>query len=159
MKPEGLMLGDWVNVKTIDKNTRKEVIRAGRVVELSPYYKHVGVAFREEDSARWFGIGFPPSIIEPIPLTVEILERNGFRYDDTDTAGLDYYCLGEPGNETACIVKKSGLDALKDTEEGQVVWCVYAGNCDVYDKVLYVHTLQHALRMSGINKEITSKIE
>lgn len=150
-----LMLEDLVNVKTIDKDTRKEVVKPGRVVELSPYFKRVGVSLIEEDALRWFGIGFPLSSIEPIPLTVEILERNGFRHDCTDTAGLDYYCLGEPGNETACIVKKSGLDALKDTEEGQVIWCFYAGTIDVYDKILYVHTLQHALRMSGINKEIT----
>ena len=39
-------------------------------------------------------------------------------------------------------------------ESGEVVWCMYVEDLDVYDKILYVHTLQHALRLSEIDKEI-----
>lgn len=147
MKAEELMLGDWVLYDG-------EPVRIGRISDISPSEEHIMVCNALEGT-----FSASPERLQPIPLSADILIDNGFRFDNTDTAGFEYYCLGERGSETMAVVKKSGLDALTDTDNGHVVWSVYAGDYDVYDKVLFVHTLQHALRMSEINKEITLKIE
>lgn len=142
MKAEELMLGDWVLYDG-------EPVRIGRISDISPSEEHIMVCNALEGT-------FPasPERLQPIPITMEILQKNGFRYDPTDTAGLEYYSLGDPGKETLTVVKKTGLDAFEDVDNGQIVWSVYA-DIDIYDKVVYIHELQHALHMSHINKEIT----
>lgn len=76
--------------------------------------------------------------ILPIPLTPEILEKNGFKkanYIEV-VGGLDTYYLGE----------EIGSFRIHRLQE------------DYYQfglaKIKYVHQLQHALRLCGIDKEI-----
>ena len=152
MKPEELALGDWVNVKTIDKDTRKEVIKAGRVVELSPYYKRIGVALTKEDALRWFGIGFPPSSIEPIPLTAEILEKNGFKREEEERGFSEPYCVyvNDDFQYVIKVYPKDGMDRYSRLEIGE-----YDDNEYMSLLINHAHELQHALRLAGVNKEIT----
>ena len=87
--------------------------------------------------------------LQPIPLTVEILEKNGFvkmdgdhyryflAYDDNYYAGFEsvnYYT-----DACFCNVTKECSDGTQEQSKG------------VYK---YVHQLQHALRLCGINHEI-----
>ena len=70
--------------------------------------------------------------IEPIPLTPEILEKNGFVVESRDYHGnpLQYCAL---------------VDGL---------WIDISGENYFEGKLEYVHQLQHALRLCGIEKEI-----
>ena len=136
MTARELMIGDWV----LDGNVYAQVTSItcdGNIETTHNEYSNI-------------------ELILPIPLTPERLEQNGFRFDNSDTGDLEYYCLGEPGEESTVVVKRRGLLALEDSDNksGEVVWCMYVEDLDVYDKILYVHTLQHALRLSEIDKEI-----
>ena len=81
--------------------------------------------------------------IEPIPLTAEILDKNGLEYEDDDNDAIIFlccdmywarYCVGDTFWKVG-IHSQDRLDAVI---------------CDVQN----VHQLQHALRLAGIEKEI-----
>jgi len=72
------------------------------------------------------------SKIEPIPLTPDILEKNGFVVESR-------HCLGNPLQY--CVL----VDGL---------WIDITGENYFEGKLEYAHQLQHALRLCGIEKEI-----
>ena len=81
--------------------------------------------------------------IEPIPLTPEILEKNGLEYEDDGNDAIIFlccdmywarYCVGDTFWKVG-IHSQDRLDAVI---------------CDVQN----VHQLQHALRLAGVEKEI-----
>ena len=74
---------------------------------------------------------------KPIPLTPEILEKNGL--------ANDYY--GSYFKEDKHILLE-----ISSSEDG-IYWTINYNEYDVL-KLKYVHQLQHALRLCGINKEI-----
>ena len=145
MRPEELMVGDWVNV-----DGRKE---PSIVIELSPKFPSTEIMVEYDAALHVDKIpcSYPGSMVHPIPITAEILAQNGFRYDVADTADADYYCLGEMGKEWLTISRKTGTLIFEDGYD--VVWLV-CSNVLCAD-VRYVHELQHAFRLAGINKEIT----
>ena len=125
MKANELMIGDWVyrpNCYDRVKETRQNGI--------------IGL-----DSLHGL-IGF--SEIEPIPLTPEILEKNGFI-----------------GDKNVCKIK------MRDDSKDELWQCEYAwflknlriknhtngSIARLYD-IMFVHELQHTLRLCGIKKEI-----
>lgn len=76
---------------------------------------------------------FAGAEIEPIPLTPEILEKNGFRF-----SRFYGWQIKEP---------ELTIDFVGDTPHfllDEIFFC----DCP------YVHTLQHALRLCGIEKEV-----
>ena len=87
------------------------------------------------------------SEIEPIPLTPEILEKNGFKmakWKEDEPAGL----LGKWwDNRGQVLVKRFDFTLLGE------VYSVKANNSRI-SNIRYVHELQHALRLCGIDKEI-----
>ena len=88
-----------------------------------------GIAYGvSEHGTHWCQI----TKIEPIPLTSEILEKNGFVIESRDYHGepLQYCKL---------------VDGL---------WIDISGENFFEGKLEYVHQLQHALRLCGIEKEI-----
>ena len=116
MKANELMIGDWVNetYEAIDGNMYEQE-------------KQVGIY--DFNDAKNF---------EPIEITPEILEKNGFiRYGMSDVYGFE--CLGL--NNTININNHD---------------CTVRGKHTTINKqnMLYVHTLQHALRLCKIDKEI-----
>lgn len=81
--------------------------------------------------------------IIPIPLTPEILEKNGFGFIDTSNNEYSSVWTGWwilDGLELGCC------DNSK--------FPVFFNIADTNVKVNYVHELQHALRLCGIEKEI-----
>ena len=132
-----LMIGDWVKFPggAIDK-----------IVDL-PFIEGKGLCASFAASATLFP--FPISKIEPIPITPEILKKNGFienrgitswkfetkQEDLIDIYGVDDYHLSINIEDTHGPGK--GYRYL------------------LYNLVIrYVHELQHALRLCGIEKEI-----
>ena len=122
MKANELMLGDWVKFPggTIDK-----------IVDL-PYIEGKGICASFAASATLFPISVEK--IEPIPLTPEILEKNGFIYNELPFV---------QGWEQFGLTLTNGGNGFRI-------------NCGINVAMIIdsVHELQHALRLCGIEKEI-----
>ncbi len=127
MKNTDLMIGDWVQH---GEGVCKVVSIAGR-----------GIFF--EDSISEGVATF--DMINPIPLTPEILEKNGFSGEG--------YNMGIVG---------FSVEPIPDEKDGYEVFiwtdmCLQIKHGFTHFKkyIKYVHELQHALRICGIEKEIT----
>lgn len=119
MKATELMIGDWV---LCPDNMQRQV----RYLQVRPSVIGIG------------GSSYDKNEIQPIPLTPEILEKNGFRkksYIEV-VGGLDTYYLGE----------EIGSFRIHRLQKGYYQFGLA--------KINFVHQLQHALRLCGIDKEI-----
>lgn len=76
--------------------------------------------------------------ISPIPLTSEILEKNGFVKDE------EFICHSLECEEADFVEYTIGMNRLY----------VKSSRCDITLTIKYVHQLQHALRLAGVGKEI-----
>ena len=131
MKAEELMIGDWVKmfnvayiVSAINKN---------------------GVRFEQQNGFS----GGAYDAIEPIPLTPEILEKNGMHLYNRKTNRLMEEC-----NHSDCFIEdEDNRVELSLDNNGKIRWSI---NSDEYTIIPldYVHQLQHALRLCSINKQI-----
>ena len=135
------MIGDWVYFKT-NKVYAK----------ITEIYFTLDVEHKYMVSLNSCGNRYCVSIneIEPIPITKEILEKNGFKkeigakevvftYDDDDK---NYRLVIHPKETNYC-----GIYTYIHIDVG----CVGIEELPLE----YVHQLQHALRLCGIEKEIT----
>jgi len=86
--------------------------------------------------------------IEPIPLTAEILVKNGF-----ETNGNAIWAAYCPEDKHANLEISEHYYYDGEKTEGGFYWTI---NCCEYDiiRLRYVHELQHALKLCGIEKEI-----
>lgn len=75
-------------------------------------------------------------VVEPIPLTPEILEMNGFEIIEESA---DFQLYGSP--ECSIFFTKGTVRYRLETPQASVV-------------CYFVHHLQHALRLAGVGKEI-----
>lgn len=102
-------------------------------------------------------------LIEPIPLTPEILEKNSFYYGYTRNEENLAFNTNEKlseGNKGWCF--DEGCGAIKvmfpnETDCGMLVIDdqSFDRHLDfVYSATIHVHELQHTLRLCGIEKEI-----
>lgn len=133
------MIGDWVRVN--DPNGPFVSMVYGLSLEPSAIYT------KEPDLT----VAYPydEDCVDPIPLTPEILEKNGFGYVEKDTLmGITHFYLGEP---YYCENMDLHIGGNKDG----FFWMNYLRN-DI-GSIRYVHQLQHALRICGIEKEINVK--
>lgn len=129
MRPNELMIGDYVRFKHgIDK-----VVGVSWVPGLG--------------DCAWFAASatlFPESVedVNPIPLTPEILENNGFEkskmYEVWKIICDEYELRVTPWRVAIIFLDEDGADK----EEFSM------------PRPKYVHQLQHALRLCGIEKEI-----
>ena len=126
MKAEELMRNDWVYV---DNEPRQvDWIRSGEVGLL------------------WSQTVTPP-YLKPIPLTPEILEKNGFALKPDGWL----WCKEEGNEDTDYIF----IQFRKGCEEVRLVELNFVNKVLAkYEQMHYVHELQHALRLCGIKKEI-----
>ena len=140
MKAEDLMVGDWV---------RNDLGEAQRVVEL-----------REKGAMLSYNDIYQYDDIQPIPLTKEILEKNGFKKTSPDKYypepryiwGID---SGRNGTVVTITIYEKPVHGVKvltkiDTDCSHDCGINSIHNCDIE----YVNQLQHALKLCGIKKEI-----
>lgn len=111
MKASELMLGDWV----LDTRTNNPLL-------VNPF-------MAEMEVSEW----------EPIPLTPEILEKNGFRYDRKDSYAILKF------EDNSWFFYYSHEYKLTKFYKSEIIF-----RC----QCVYVHQLQHALKLCGIDKEI-----
>ena len=134
MKENEVMIGDWFRFRyTIDGKEIVHTFRISRIEdELGDYYVW----------GDGFGRMCYPKRLEPIPITPEILEKNfGEKIDEMFFDGDEFYELFiHEINDGTWIIKHDNIE-FSNIPRQQVM-------------VGYIHELQHALRLAGIDKEI-----
>lgn len=126
MKVEDLMIGDWV----------KHSI-TGQIGKVYRICGNEYIAFIDGDTSS--------ELVEPILLTLEILEKNEILYEKQS-----FYYVIEDVEDLECTYY------IQQVLQGDWAIGVDIGayDCSVFARVKYVHELQHALKLCGINKEI-----
>ncbi len=125
MKVEDLMSGDWILYKS-DSLENAFPIQVTREM----FNKEL-VVWKDR--------------FEPIPLTPEILKKNGILYEK-----LSYYYVIENDEDLECTYYM-----IKGPQGGWAIGVdTGAYNCSVFARIKYVHELQHALKLCEIEKEI-----
>lgn len=125
MKAEELMIGDYI---------KHGFGGIGKVTELS---KGIVTVYDKglDDGEGNCEVNFAENEIQPIPLTSEILEKNGFEYRPSWGEWVHYNPF--PLIDFTLLTDEEGFQLdLPNT------------------KIEYVHELQHALRLCNIDKEI-----
>ena len=142
IRVEEISIGDWVNVLNYH-------------LDGSPYTGQVnGITKKHGTYYLQFGSALSTEIdrCEPIPITPEILEKNGFRLKEEDDSYKEYIAGEERCIIEFCFYKETiyGVSTLLDCERG------FVGGLDRIHKcnLLYVHQLQHSLKLCGISKNI-----
>ena len=145
MKANELMLGDWVRRRWTCCNTGREVIKDFQVTEIRK---------NGETLYAWGKGGNMGRVedLEPIPITPEILEKNGFVFFDDSYNKKPIRRYKYEGDEY-----KYGI-STDDTDGSYFTFGIpYNGICFNIVRALRVHSiheLQHALRLCGIDLDI-----
>lgn len=117
MKAEELMRFDWVSLEDDDTPRQVDWIRSGEV-------------------GLFWNKNVTPPYLKPVPLTAEILEKNGFERSEV-------FVEWKYENDNVYMIYKPFPYLKIQMEE-----CIIAFPCK------YIHQLQHALRLCGIEKTI-----
>lgn len=128
METKELMQFDWVCLEDDSTPRQVDFIRTGEV------------------GLYWNKIVTPP-YIKPIPLTPEILEKNGFTEikGACPTFKIDIY---------GYLIKVTFPKENKETNKGNPFLVIDSRPSYYSSECLYVHELQHVLKLLGIKKEI-----
>lgn len=147
MKANELMLGDYIKIAVANTG----------YLRVTAIYPDAVVA---EDN-RGIDDCYPITIMSGIPITPEILEKNRFYYGYTaneeemcEMLACGYpekgWCYGEGAGEIKVIFPNEtdgGIIRIDDECNDRAIAFVFV-------KQVFVHELQHALRLCGIEKEI-----
>ena len=153
MRNEDLMVGDWFRFRyTIDG---KEIVLTFCISQTAD---NLGYVWGNDGNRN--GRMCEPERLEQIPLTQEILEKNGFRLTKADTVcPADRYWWAIDGTRDGAMVEiilynpdVHGVKVLTKihTQSSHESGVNAVHSCDIE----YVHELQHALKLCRINKEI-----
>lgn len=130
-----LMIGDYV----IRKNVPKEILIVDAIDSIRD------IVYLNLD-----GLGITEKLenIEPIPLTTKILEKNGFIIKEK------WAQIGNFGNNPLIMWHFADDPILRNYNTELEIHQNDTGKVHVHIPCEYVHELQHALRLCGIDKEI-----
>jgi len=137
IRNEELMIGDWVRIKS-DKEPDDaywlhdmQPGQALKVTEILSYGINPDWCCGEINDC------VPEDAIEPIPLTPEILEKNGFK------PGIISWILWDEETDECLIMLKRINNAF-----------IFPPLAGMSFGIQYVHELQHLFRLGGIEKSI-----
>lgn len=142
MKANELMIGDWINVTAEENIVNPDILsilpKAGKVVSID--YDCIYVDFVEHP--------FMLGDIEPIPLTPEILEKNGFIVKHPESTKRIYW--------------KDRAGQIVGHKNRGLMYMEISGNPVKFGYFLphfsghiqFVHEFQHAIRLCRSEKEI-----
>jgi hypothetical protein len=122
MKVSNLMIGDYVTVTP-----------SGMFIQVAATHKRKVAYHACTSKLSWVREG----LLRPIPLTREILEKNGMKFHTN---------VGWFAEDEECFLEIS-------TKGENVYWTINDWEYSLL-KINYVHELQHALKLCGIKKEI-----
>jgi hypothetical protein len=128
MRVEELSIGDWVKVDDFDK------VLIQRVVAIDATRREIGIIKNNRGGIYWYY----EDEIEPIPLTPEIVDKNGFRLVVVNKKFYDWH------DNNITIRKYYNEDNYH----------LFVCSQKIEFKMLFIHQLQHALRLAGVGKEI-----
>lgn len=146
MEAKDLMIGDWVQVT--DASTLQKTPCQITIIR----EKHVGLEGDIDAQS------LPVDLLEPIPLTPEILEKNGFVFAGDGqrcmmflskpqfAEGLRFNIYVGLKRKTIEVFAAHPIERSPNWRKSNKVYLEVCG--------CYVHELQHALRLCGIEKEI-----
>lgn len=123
---ELMMIGDWVEVINSD---HLKYVKVRNILDNSIITEE---GENESEEVKLTNI-------KSIPLTIEIIERNGFKYEYGIGWILDKYGF----------TMEYGHRPFEEYVDYLFVWCA-----DSIVPLYYVHEQQHALKLCGIEKEI-----
>ena len=162
MKAEELFVGAIVRVNRDGLCIKKDTIVDVRGVDADDKLiekRLIGSTHCRPLDDNQFEGGIWCDYLDPIPLTAEILEKNGFKIDKNEAYCKRYFF--------ACNLGKVPHTAVEFAFYGEGVsadtlfkcW-TKPESCDGKNSIhicdlKFVHELQHALRLCGISKEIT----
>jgi hypothetical protein len=124
LKVTDLMVGDWV----MSFGAPHKVVG----IRTDMFEPHI----KTDMSDTWYEEGIE-NLLEPIPLTPEILEKNGFYRSEIPTRD-------EIGHYYHRKTAPSSIFVSMSFDDGR----------DFGNEIKYVHELQHVLKLCGIDKEI-----
>ena len=143
MEASELMIGDLVRVNK-DVCFKKGTIVRVHAIDGDrnfPEKRRIGcVTCVPIDDPDGCSGGVWTAFLDPIPLTAEILEKNGWGKDTYSNESYD-------NEDIECLSLWVGEDVKNK-------WWWHAG-CELVTPINYVHQLQHALKLCRIEKEIT----
>lgn len=143
MTRKELMIGDWVSLFQGNPDGSSCNVQVSYIGE----YGEVGIDGCEEYTSANCNLLFP------IPLTPEILKKNGFTGGEYKSYTGDVWYLKAEGFRKIGLTmsrKESTLwgEKIKPLSPDSI------GHNFAVPNIKYVHELQHALRLLGIDKEI-----
>lgn len=136
MKANELMIGDWVVYRGDAEYTNPARIEGMDIL---------ANALITEDRED---VGFDG--IEPIPLTAEILEKNGIKLEEVGDNGISTPSMWRHRFEK-WVLRTQWKDTFIWYDRTAKYWHLHDMRAA---KLLYVHELQHALKLCGIDKTI-----
>lgn len=143
LKITDLSVGDWVGMDLEELNMPSDDLATAYIERLLKPIRIKGISEDSEmviaDIEEIDGRGsimLKCEYLKPIPITAEMLEKNGWQRNEEDEY-MEYY-----GDPTSGISHTKGTYHYRlETPETSVV-------------CYFVHQLQHALRLAGVDKEI-----
>lgn len=144
MRIEELSIGDWV--------CAEQLCGVHNAPRLTPPMKVVGLGESwvnlEIDSEQGDPFEFEPCEIRGVTITPEILEKNGFAFKHKGIEFDHYETNLENGKTLLLSFDRGEHYYLMIEEKGK------RGLHQIDCPLGYVHQLQHAIRLAGIEKEI-----
>lgn len=148
LKISDLSVGDWVGIDQADLNMPSDDLATAYIEKLRKPIRIKGIS---EDSDmviadieivdEWGSIMMKCEHLRPIPITPEILGKNGFGKNDA----YNEWNIGE-WDERPFIGVSLERQSLRVKHFGNDIF--------IEGKELFVHQLQHVLRLAGVEKEI-----
>lgn len=139
MKSEELQIGDWVCAAGPVIDGEERTTPPMRVVSIGETWVCLRIDPEQGDP-------FEEDIedIRPIPLTADILMANGFCH-----ARYGHY-------RYECVIDESTGETIRAAANKEGIMCIdiFRPKASIFLLTPYVHQLQHALRLAGINKDI-----
>lgn len=134
-----------MEIRVTDLMVGDLVLHDGKVIRVDAVHKRKIGYHKTKDKLTWLFYGQ----FQPIQLTPEVLEKNGF---ELDKAVEDYYCIYDGIDNRVSLC--NGKEYMNSDNEWNVHidsedYCTIA-SCEL----TYVHELQHILRLCKIDKEI-----
>lgn len=142
MKASELAIGDWVCVAGPVINGEERHTPPMRVVGMGETWVYLEIDPEQGDP-------FDENIkdIRPVPLTADILLANGWEWEHPKRLSCD---LNKDSKDDPLV------HVIRATifNNGRFFFDVHVPNISLRLYIDYVHELQHALRLAGIEKEI-----
>jgi hypothetical protein len=139
-----------MKMNEVYKNLRVEELMIGDFVYKTYPNKHI-VEWSYIEMFDSHGRPIAGRDIEPIPLTNEFLEMNGFK------KGTERFWHKQCEEDFRLLIDTQALNNLLYKEKDALLWVFTDGFCELRTKVRFVHELQHAMRVMGIKKEFELK--